>query len=241
MGGIWNQWWRLGGACGIAFIVVFIIAGFVLQGDGPSVTDDIDDIRAYWIDDGEGYIISDWLIGLAVMLLFLPFLSALRSLLGLYEGGPQMWSRLDFKGGVLFVAMASAAAASWLALAYASEELSDESVRLLMYLDLGAWNGTSFPIGVMLLASSLVIWQTGVLWKWLAIIGSIVAVCAFISPLALLDEDIEDGTFGLFGFVAFIGLAVWMLITSIGMLMKREVVSMGPRDADAAARQVAGM
>jgi hypothetical protein len=236
-----NQWWRLGGACGLAFIVIFIIAGFVLQADGPSITDDADEIRAYWADDGDAYILSDWVIGLAVFLLFLPFLSALRSLLGLYEGGSQMWSRLVFTGGVLFVALAGAAAASWLALAYAAPELEDESLRLLMYLDLGAWNGTSFPIGLMLLASSIVIWQTGVLWKWLAIIGVIAGICALIGPLALLDEDVEEGTFGLFGFAAFIGLAIWMLLTSIGMLMKREVVAMGPTDGGAAAREVSGV
>ena len=39
MNGILNQWWRLGGAFGIVFIVLFIIAGFGFQGE----TTDLDD------------------------------------------------------------------------------------------------------------------------------------------------------------------------------------------------------
>ena len=241
MGGIMNQWWRLGGLCGILFLIVFIIGGFVLQGETPTYTDDIDEIRAYWEDKGENYLIGDYIIGLAVLLLFLPFLSALRSLLGLYEGGPQMWSRVAYTAGVLFVAMTAAAATFWTALAFGIDEFDDETVTMLMYLDIAAWNAPPFAVGAMLLAASLVIWQTGVLWKWLAILGFIVGVAALISACALIDGDLEEGIPAILGFIGFLGLAVWMLITSIGMLMKREVVAMGPLDGGAAARESAAM
>jgi hypothetical protein len=228
MAGIWTQWWRLGGLLGIAFIVIFIIGGFVLQGETPTYTDDLAEIRAYWEEDGETYLIGDYLIGLAVLLLFLPFLGALRSLLGLYEGGSQLWSRTAYAAGILFIAFVAGAAASWTALAFAADELEDESIRLLMYFDIAAWNATPFPIGTMLLAVSLVIWQTGVLWKWLAILGFVVGIAALISPLSIVEGDVEDGAFAIAGFISFLGFAIWLLATSIGMLMKRDVLVPSP-------------
>lgn len=40
-----TQWWRLGGILGIIFVVLFLIGGFVLQGDSPGYKDSIGDIR----------------------------------------------------------------------------------------------------------------------------------------------------------------------------------------------------
>ena len=84
-----QQWWRIGGACGIAFIIVFIIS-IAFEGESPTYDDPIEEIRAYWESDGETYLITDYLRGLATMLLILPFLVCLRAYLGRAEGSPEI-------------------------------------------------------------------------------------------------------------------------------------------------------
>ena len=209
--------WRLGGVLGIGFIVVFII-GILLQGEPPTYDDPIDEIRAFWVDDGQSYLISGYILGLAVMLLFLPFLACLRTLLGRAEAEPQIWSRVSFAGGVIVIITPFMADASWTALAFGAETLDDTALQTLMYLDVGAWSAFPYAIGIFVLASSLVMIQTGVLWGWLGWLGLIVAITAFITPLGILDEDPED-IFDTIGFIPFIGFAIWLLLTSIGMLM----------------------
>jgi hypothetical protein len=221
MNGIMSQWWRLGGALGIAFIVIFFVAGFGIQGDSPTYDEPISDIRAYWEDDGQTYLIGDYLLGLGAMVFFLPFQVCLGTMLRRAEGEPAIWSRVGFYGGLLMIAFAAMAAASWSALAFAAENISDESLTALMYLDVGAWNAFPYAIGVFVTASSLVMALTGVLWRWLGWLGLIIGIAAFITPLGILDEDPED-VFDAIGLIPFIGFAIWLLITSIGMLMKTE-------------------
>ncbi len=226
-----RQWWRIGGVCGIAFIIVFFIGGFVLQGDSPTYDDPIEEIRAYWENDGETYLIGDYLNGLASMLLLLPFLVCLRAYLGRAEGSPEVWSSVGFYGGIFLIAIAAASAASWTALAFAAENLDDTALVALMYLDVGAWNAFPYAVGVLTLFSSIVMLQTGVPWRWLGVLGIIVGVLAFITPLGILDDDPED-VFDTVGFIPFIGLVVWIVATSVGMLMtKSEPI---PRRPDAA-------
>jgi hypothetical protein len=161
------------------------------------------------------------------MVFLLPFIVCLRTLLGRAEGQPEIWSRVGFYGGLLLIAFAATAAASWTALAFAAENLDDASLVTLMYLDVGAWHAFPYGIGVFALFSSIVMVQTGVLWRALGYLGIIVGITAFIAPLGLLDDDPED-VFDVIGFIPFIGFMLWLLLTCIGMLMiKTEPVARG--------------
>jgi hypothetical protein len=233
-----REWWRLGGLLGIAFVLVFIVVGFGIQGESPMHNDDIGEIRAYWENDGDSYLLGAYLIGLASLLLFLPFLCAFRALLGTAEGGAQLWSRVAFAAGIIFLIMSASAEAAWSTLAFAAEELDDDMLQMLMYFDVAAYNHIPLPVGVVLLASSIVIWQTGVLWRWLAILGLIVGVAALLTPAGSYSieptDDPEEGIWGILGIISFLGLAIWLLLVSISMVMKRVLVSTGPRGADTA-------
>ena len=221
MKSIMGEWWRLGGALGIAFIIAFIVGGFVLQGETPYYDDSMEEIRAYWEDDGQSYLVGDYIIGIAVMLGFLPFLICLSSFLGRLEGEPQLLSRLGLYGGLGFVFMTAVAASTWTTLAFASAELDDDSVRLLMFLDTGMWNAVPFFGGLLLLAFSLMMVQLPRAWRWIGVFGVVVAILGLMSPLGILDDNSED-VFDMLGFVAFMGLAIWILASSIALLVTRE-------------------
>lgn len=59
-----TQWWRLGGILGIGFIILFFVGGFALQGESPSYDDPITEVREYFTEDGDQYLIGDYILGL---------------------------------------------------------------------------------------------------------------------------------------------------------------------------------
>jgi len=175
--------------------------------------------------------VGDYLLGLASTLFLLPFLVCLRALLGRAEGSPEIWSSVGFYGGLLLIAFAATSSASWTALAFAAENLDDSALVALMFLDVGAWHAFPYAMGVLILFSSFVMLMTGVPWRWLGVLGIIIGIAAFIAPLGILDDDPED-VFDTIGFIPFIGSAVWLVATSVGMLMmKSEPI---PRRPDSA-------
>jgi hypothetical protein len=218
-----KQWWQVGGGLGIAFIIVFIIGSFILQGEVPLYDDPIEEIREYWVGDGQSYLVGDYLLGLGFLLLFLPFLVILRELLGRAEGELQILSRIAFAAGLIALILGGAATFFWGALAFGdfAETASDDTLRTLMVLNYYGFTGFGLGIGTFVLATSIVFSLTGVLWRWLGWLGIIVAILALISPLGVLSDDSED-VFDILGFIGFIGFAIWLLITSIGMWMRKE-------------------
>lgn len=80
-----DKWWRVGGAAGVLFLIMFIV-GIVLQGEAPQFDEPVDEIRDWFADNGEQYLVGDYMVGLAFVLFFLPFLASLRGLLARVEG-----------------------------------------------------------------------------------------------------------------------------------------------------------
>jgi hypothetical protein len=216
-----TQWWRLGGACGV-LVVVFFVVGAIVQGGEPAMYGDSpDEIRTYWADNGQAYLTGDFIIGLGFVLFFLPFLSALRSLLGAAEGAPQMWSRVIFGGGILVFAMAGAAGSFWTTLAFGdvAAEASDDTLVLLMALDIGAWHFAVAGFAVMTLPAALVIVQTRALPIWLGVLTLIEGVLAIAGTLAILADNPSDS---ILSFLPFVGALVWILVTSIVLILKKD-------------------
>jgi len=113
MDALWRQWRRMGGVFGIGWVILFFIGGFALQGDSPSRTDSIESIRQYFTDDGDIYLAGDFLLGIAFIFFFLPFVVTLRWVLGSGEGWPPIWSWLSVVGGVIATIWGGIAGVFW--------------------------------------------------------------------------------------------------------------------------------
>ena len=100
---------------GIGFVILFLIGGIFLTGDTPMRDDSIEDIRKFFADDGEMYLLGDYLTGIAFIFLFLPYLVTLRWVLGSGEGWPPIWSWLTVLGGVSMLVIGGTAAVASLA------------------------------------------------------------------------------------------------------------------------------
>jgi hypothetical protein len=213
-----DQWWRIGGLGAIVF-VAFGIVGIVLQSDVPLPTDSAEDIRAYFADDGDQYMIGDVFWGLAFVLGFLPFVAAFTAYLGMAEGQPRPWSRLAFGFAIALIAMSAAMSIVGGGLAYSAAEFADDSL-LKTSVDMVYYGETlisGFLAIGLALSASFVILRTGVLWRWLGWVGVAVALAGFVSVFAVFDDD-PEGALGIVGFVVFLVFALWILAIGIALV-----------------------
>lgn len=220
---LYDRWWRVGGVFGILFLILFIV-GIALQGDAPDFDAPTDEIRDWFADNGEQYLVADYLVGLAFVLFFLPFLASLRGVLAAAEGGAGIWSRVAFAGGLVLLVLGAVAGVFWSALAFGfgvAEEGEEGTIRTLMYLDRAAYATLPMAYAPFLLGSSIVIARTGVLWRWLAILGLIGAVLGPLAGLSGLESDPEGG-FSIFWFITGPVVALWFLLVSVNMIVKSE-------------------
>jgi hypothetical protein len=163
------------------------------------------------------------------VLLFLPFLSSLRAVLARAEGGDAVWSRVAFAAGLAFVAAGVVVSTFGSVLAFhygvvKGGDLDEGTIRSLMYLDY--ITPIMLLLAPLVLASSIVIARTGVLWRWLAIPGVIVAVLAVISGLQTLESEPYGGVTGIAG-IAFPLTGLWIILISVNMILKNEAPAAG--------------
>jgi uncharacterized protein DUF4386 len=167
---------------GIVFVVL-MLAGASFVTDVPKGDASADEIAGYLADGGNhtrnlvgAYL---WVLG---GLAFLGFVAGLRSVFHRAEGGPGTLSNLVFGAGVVFTAVWSASAVALASVAYAIEfshaPVSDpDLVRVLPSL-----GGLLLLLGggvagiLLLLATATLIFRTGVLPRWLAWFGIVVAI-----------------------------------------------------------------
>lgn len=218
-----QQWWRLGGVFGIVFAILFIIGAIILQGDIPMRDDSIEDVRAYFREDGDTYLAGDYISAIGFVLFFLPYVVTLRWVLGSGEGWPPIWSWVMVVGGVSMVALGGAGAATFgtLALSADNSEIDDSSVRLIMEMNSYFFVLFAFGMALFVGSASLAVLRAGVLWRWLAAPGLLAAVLLIIGAAWPIDGD-EEGALAILGFIGAPVTLLWVLLSSINMIMMKE-------------------
>jgi Domain of unknown function (DUF4386) len=197
---------------GIVFVVLMLTGAFFVT-DVPEADASASDIASY-LADSENHTRN--IIGAYVWVLgglaFLGFVAGLRAVLRRAEGEPGTLSSLVFGAGVVFTAVWSVSAVAISAVAY-SVEFSDapvsdpDLVRVLPQLgSLLLLLGGGFAGILLLLATSILIFRTSVLPRWLAWFGILVAIAL-----------VFDVTYtNILPFVA------WVAAASIALLMRQE-------------------
>jgi hypothetical protein len=187
-----NQMGRWAAFSGIVFVVL-MLTGAAFVTDVPAADASAQEIAGYLGDSGNhtrniigAYL---WVLG---GLAFLGFMAGLRAVLRRAEGEPGTLSSLVFGAGVVFTAVWSVSAVALAAVAYAVE-FSDapvtdpDIVRVLPQLgSLLLLVGGGFAGLLLVLATSVLAFRTGVLPRWLAWLGILVAI-ALVFPVAYMN------------------------------------------------------
>jgi hypothetical protein len=211
-----EKWWQIGGLAGITSIVLSLVP-LILVADEPRFTDSGQDIMAWYVRNGDRWLAGIFVLGIAYAFFFLPFLSALTSVLASAEGQPPMWSRVAAAGGLLFVAAVVAMLGGEGMVSYLTKDAGQDVARAGMAFALFGYSRSGLFAAVFVLSASLVILQRGVFWSWLGWYGLVVAAVNLVGAAAIFDTP--DGPLGVLRTrVAPPALALWIVAASVGML-----------------------
>ncbi len=208
---------RLGGLLGILGVVCFV-AGILIQGDVPMANDSADEIQAWFVDNGEQFLIGDFIISIGVVFGLIPFFIALRNT---FSEAP-FWGQLALFSGVIFALVGAAASIFMGALAVGADQITDDSaVMALMNAGFYGFTAPGFVLGLFFISTAMAIKQTGLFAGALAWLCLALGVVGVLSGLAGIEDD-PNGVFSILGMVTLIGLGVVTLAIGWSMLMRKE-------------------
>ena len=182
---------RLGGVCGLLYVILMVPAYVVGYPDAPTPTSVDADVIAYFGESPDTFVLANGVLAVFSTFFFLWFLGALHGLLGRVEGEAGGLSSVALAGGILFIALSCAGYAAEIiypAALVRFENFAPDAEPAFTSLALSAWLYHFCQVGasVMVAATSLVALGTGVLPRWLALVGFVVTLLTllhFLLPL----------------------------------------------------------
>jgi hypothetical protein len=201
-----DRWQRWSPLAGVAFAVLFLAAlGVSSSGPGDTPYE-----VAEWYGDegnrGSSFLVFFLLAGASLSFLWL--LGALRSALVRAEGDPARWTALGFGAGVASATLLLASASLYVTPAAAAAEdefpFDPSTANALAGAGFMLLVSSTMAGALLVLATSIVANRTGLLPRWLALAGFVVA------PLLL---------FTIFFLPLFLWLA-WVLVLSLVLIVR---------------------
>lgn len=225
-----SRWERIAAATGIAFVVILAIGNF-LAPNPPAQDDPIEEVIDFAVDNRSALLIGSYLTGLALVF-GLWFLGSLRTFLMRAEGGIGRLAAVAFAGGVVFVAivLVSNAVGNGITLRIA-EEGDPVAVRALFDTLTVLIASASFPVAVLVAATSIVAMRTGVLPRWYGWAGPVLTLLFLVAGTGVYIDHGFLAPGGGFSLIAFVVFALWVLVTSV--LMMQRLGQPGTRGAPA--------
>ena len=97
-----------------------------------------------------------------------------------------------------------------------------------MYVDAYGFKTMILASSLLVLPASVVIHTStsGVLWRWLAILGVATGILVVIGAAWVIDGD-QEGVLAIIAFIGFLGVPLWVLLVSVSMVMKSELPARG--------------
>ena len=201
---------RLCGIGGILFVILFFRSNLTPP-DAPVPTPGPKDVVAYFTDRQDGILLYNGLLLIFAAFFFLWFLGALHGVLRSVEGGSGGISSVALAGGLVFITLVLAGAA--VEIVYPAtlarfENFQADAQLGFLSLALSGWMYRFALAGmsVLIAAASVVVLGTGVMPRWVALVGFVAALFALLRFLIPLG-----GILGL----------VWVLAVSALMLVGR--------------------
>ena len=209
---------RLCALAGIAFVILIIVSGPILQGSSPSLTDSSAKIFHYISTHVSDLKAAGALNGFA-MAAVLVWLAAHFSSLRKAEGGRSGFAVAALGGGILATAATVVQGAVLADTALRIHDLGDSGARFFWTLSVFATGGTIAGLTVLVGASALVMLDSGMNSRWFAWASGVLAVVNLVGILAM---GYANGAIqGIFT-VGITLTTVWILILSVMLLRKPE-------------------
>ena len=176
-----RRWQRWSPVSGFVFVALFALAAVVLGSTG----DTPEEVRDYY-EDNEGRVFTGFFLLVASALALLWFVATVRNALARAEDEPRPLTALGYGAGVAAGALIVAGAAAFVSPVDVAQDGGRLDPGAADVLDTAAYfliTGGVMVASLLVLATSLVALPTGVLPRWLAVLGLVVAPIAFLAPL----------------------------------------------------------
>lgn len=185
---------RLGGICGVLFVLLLVPGIFAARPDVPDASLSSQQVLDYLGDKQTVLLIGNGLFFIFAAFFFLWFLGVLHGMLRSAEGEQSGLSSVALAGGVTFAALETAGAAVEIvhpATASRFENFQPDAQLAFISQALSGWLYSFAWVGmsVLLTATSVAVFRTAFLPRWLAWAGFLAAIAAFLKfliPLATL-------------------------------------------------------
>jgi len=182
--------------------VLLVIAGF-LFGEPPDASHSADEITQYYVDNESKLEAGVFVFGVALVF-FVFFASYLRTVLDRGEGETGMLTRVAFAGAVMFAVGGTIDAMLLFSISESvSNKLDPVQVQTLQAIWDNDWPPLAVGLSLFILACGLSIVLHRSLPVWLGWVAIVIGV-AGLTP---------------FGFVAFPGAGLWILVVSVMLLI----------------------
>ena len=211
---------RLGGVCGLLYVILMIPAYVVGTPDAPTPAAATAEVIEYFGDSPETFVLSNGTLAVFSSFFFLWFLGALHGMLRTAEGADRGLSSVALAGGTMFIVLSCVGYAAELmhpASQLRFQNFLPDAQLAFVSLTFSTWLYHFCQVGAsaLVLATSLVALGTGVLPRWMVLVGLAVALLTllhFILPL-----------------VAAISGLLWIALVSALMLTGSSGRSSSPR------------
>lgn len=182
---------RLGGICGLLYVILMIPAYVVGYPDAPTPASATLEVIEYFGASPETFVLANGTLAVFSTFFFLWFLGVLHGVLRTSEGAERGLSSVALAGGTLFIVLSCAGYAAELmhpASQMRFENFLPDAQQAFVSLAVSSWLYHFCQAGasVLVLATSLVALGTGVLPRWMVLLGVVVALLTllhFVLPL----------------------------------------------------------
>ena len=182
---------RLGGVCGLLYVLLMVPAYVVGTPDAATSTSGVREVLGYFGTSAGNFVFFNGTIPLLSTFFFLWFLGVLYGMLRRAEGVDGVLSTVVLAGGMLFITLSCAGYTVEIMHPAAAQRFVDfvpDPQLAFSSLALSTWLYHFCQVGdaVMISAASLVVLGSGILPRWLALVGFLAALLAllhFLFPL----------------------------------------------------------
>jgi hypothetical protein len=192
---------------GLAFTVLYLVHR-ILQGLGPD-SSTAAAVADYSLTHRGTLLASEVAVGLA-LLAFIPFLAALVPVI--WRAGQEPLAVAVAISGGVFVAMGFVSTAAEAALIGVAD--SNQPAAVLALDQLQGRTPIVWAISALVAVLSLVIHRTGLVWRWLGVVGFVAAAIFLLGSVFSVLGRTPETRSSLVGVSLFV---VWMLVLSTGL------------------------
>jgi hypothetical protein len=215
-----RRWDLIAAIAGLLFVVL-VLGSFFTPGTPASDTP-IEDIAAQLQVDLPGHQLSLFL-GFLGDVAFLVFVAGVWSRLRRWEGPAGMFSGLFVLAAVAATAVLMVSEGLYLALAQYGAAADPDLGALQSLTILNEWVGAAVvpAFAATFIGAATAILTTRALPQWLGWLAALIALLLLVSLGGVFQTDPRGGVIEIAGFGGFLLFLVWVLATSIVLLLRR--------------------